>query len=68
MRSCSRTDTAGMTLEPWMIKTALVLAGINAVNLLLLWIARSRERIARTAIHEPMPSMPVITRTHRDAA
>jgi hypothetical protein len=37
-------DKTFMTLEPWMLRTALVGLAMNGVNLLLLWKVRSLER------------------------
>ena len=38
-----------MTLEPWMIRTGLVLLGINCVNVCLYYVALRRERLQQTA-------------------
>lgn len=38
-----------MTLEPWMIRTGLVLLGINCVNVLLYYAAVRRERQQQSA-------------------
>lgn len=33
-----------MTLEPWMLRTAFVLLGVNCLNVLLFFLLRSLER------------------------
>jgi hypothetical protein len=57
-----------MVLEPWMVKTAVVLAVINCLNLLLLWIARRRERAVSPPVVTQIAPAPEMEHAHRDAA
>ena len=42
-RECADTQN-GMSVEPWMLRTALVFLAINGINALLFWIAHRRHR------------------------